>query len=340
MGTASTGVSFIIHYLDDFLLVGGTEYAACTNQLGIVLNTFEELGLLVALNKLEGPSARLTFLGFEIDSIAMEVRLPQVKVRKLQSEIAGWEHKHSCLKKELESLVGKLAHACKVVRPGKTFLRNLYQKLAETAQPYHHIRFNVPVRSDLMWWTLFMRTWNGMSMLREYRPWRADFEICTDASGSFGCGAVWGKRWLQAEWSKTYAEAPQERGEDGITPKELVPIIMSCAIWGPQWRQSSILVHCDNEGAVAVVNSGYSRVEKIMHLLRCLFFIQAQFGMEVRAVHVPGKDNMLADAISCYNLSVLSLQMPEVEAKGEAIPEELVKLLLKERPDWTSASWS
>ena len=185
-----------------------------------------------------------------------------------------------------------------------------------------------------------MRTWNGVSMLREYRPRRADFEIWMDVSGSFGCGAVWGKRWLQAEWSKTYAEAPQEWGEDGITLKELVPIIMSCAIWGPQWRQSSILVHCDNEGAVAVVNSGYSRVEKIMHLLRCLFFIRAQFGMEVRAVHVPGKDNILADAISHNNLSVLSLQMPEVESKGEAIPEELVKLLLKERPDWTSASWS
>ena len=46
-----------------------------------------------------------------------------------------WKHKDSCLKKDMESLVGKLAHACKVVRPGKTFLRRLYQKLAQTAQP-------------------------------------------------------------------------------------------------------------------------------------------------------------------------------------------------------------
>ena len=99
-------------------MVGGTEYTACAVQLQIVLHTFEELGLLVATNKLEGPTQQLTFLGFELDSTAMEVRLPQAKVRELQSKIRDWEHKESCLKKEMESLVGKLSHACKVVRPG------------------------------------------------------------------------------------------------------------------------------------------------------------------------------------------------------------------------------
>ena len=56
----------------------------------------------------------------------------------------------------MELLVGKLSHACKMVRPGKTFLQNLYQKLAKMAQPYDHIRFNVLVRFDLMWWAQFI----------------------------------------------------------------------------------------------------------------------------------------------------------------------------------------
>ncbi|XP_065884054.1 uncharacterized protein [Dysidea avara] len=241
----------------------------------------------------------------------------------------------------MESLVGKLAHACKVVRPGKTFLRHLYQKLSQTAQPYHHISFNMPVRSDLMWWALFLRSWNGVSILREYGgPQQFSNEIWTDASGTFGCGAVWGKRWLQASWSSMYKNGLGEVGEDGITLKELVPIVVACAVWGPQWRQSSALVHCDNEGAVTVVNSGYSKVEKMMHLLHCLFFIRAQFSMEVKAIHVPGKYNGLVDAISCNNLSVISSQIPEAAAKKEVIPKKLVKLLMKERPDWTSATWS
>ena len=124
------GVQFVIHYLDDFLVVGGSRCQAGLAQLGIVLSTFDELGIPVAMNKLEGPTSCLTFLGFELDTGAMEVRLPQAKIEELHSMIPSWMHKRSCKKKELESLVGKLAYACKVVKPGKTFLHHLFQKLA------------------------------------------------------------------------------------------------------------------------------------------------------------------------------------------------------------------
>jgi len=97
---------------------------------------------------------------------------------------------------------------CKVVKLGKTFLRHLYQKIAQT---YHYIRFNVQVRSDLMWWALFIHSWNGVSILREYgEPQQFNHEIWTDASGMFGYGALWGKWWLQASWSKVYKDIPCE----------------------------------------------------------------------------------------------------------------------------------
>ena len=35
--------------------------------------------------------------------------------------------------------------------------------------------------------------------------------------------------------------------------KELVPIVMACALWGCKWQGSSILIHCDNEAVVSVV---------------------------------------------------------------------------------------
>ena len=63
------------------------------------------------------------------------------------------------------------------------------------------------------------------------------------------------------------------------------------------WRKARITVHCDNLGVVALVNSGYSRVPQIMHILRCLFFIRAHFQFSLHAVHVPGVENSLADAI-------------------------------------------
>ena len=48
-----------------------------------------------------------------------------------------------------------------------------------------------------------------------------------------------------------------------------------------------VVVHSDNLGTVAVVNSGYSKVPKVMHLLHCLFFIQAHFHLSVWVVLCP-----------------------------------------------------
>lgn len=84
----------------------------------------------------------------------------------------------------------------------------------------------------------------------------------------------------------------------------------ACTLWGSDWQGSSVVLHCDNMGSVAVVNSGYSKVPQIMHLLRCLFFIRAHFSLSVRVVHVPGVENGWGDAISHNLLSGLFAQAP------------------------------
>jgi len=54
--------------------------------------------------------------------------------------------------------------------------------------------------------------------------------------------------------------------------KMLVPIVVACAVWGPQWHQFSALIHCNNESAVKVVNLGHSKVEKIMYFLQFILY--------------------------------------------------------------------
>ena len=66
-------------------MIGAPESKECaTTALATVLRVFERLGLPVAPNKLEGPWTCLTFLGFELDSGAMIIRLPLQKLLKLQ----------------------------------------------------------------------------------------------------------------------------------------------------------------------------------------------------------------------------------------------------------------
>ena len=88
-----------------------------------------------------------------------------------------------------------------------------------------------------------------------------------------------------------------------------------------------MLIHCDNEAAVAVINSGSSRDAHIMHLLRSLFFVKALFGISLRAVHIKGSLN----AISRGNLSPLFSQVPSASPAPTPIPPDLLSLLVLQK---------
>ena len=99
-------------------------------------------------------------------------------------------------------------------------------------------------------------------------------------------------------------------------------------------------VHCDNQAVVDVVNSGYSKHQRVQHLLRCLFFITAHADIMLHAVHIPGAENGLADAISRNNLSSFLLRHPQADPTPTRLPGALVDMLVGSQPDWTSPDWS
>lgn len=108
---SQTGVESILHYLDDFLIVGAPGSLGCAHSLASLLHTFERLGVSVAMHKLEGPATNTTFLGIQIDTRAMQLSLPQEKLVALRELITSWKGRRSCTRRELECLAGKLQHA-------------------------------------------------------------------------------------------------------------------------------------------------------------------------------------------------------------------------------------
>ena len=91
--------------------------------------------------------------------------------------------------------------------------------------------------------------------------------ITSDASGSWGCGAFSATGlWFQFQWPKSWLDIH-------ITPKELLPIIVACAVWGEAWKGMTVRCLCDNAAVVAIIRSGSAKDPVTMHLLRCLFFL-------------------------------------------------------------------
>ena len=326
-----SGVSHIDHYLDDYITMGAPATSECQHNLSLILDKCETLGVPIASEKLVGPSTCLTFLGIEIDTEEGVMRLPAEKLARIQSQIHDWSQRRVCRKQQLESLIGLLQHACRVVRPGRSFLRRMISLLSHSHRPYHHIRLTKHFRADLCWWQTFLPAWNGVFVL----PPQPDLSVCftSDASGQWGCGARWDTMWFQFRW-------PQSALIHHITFLELVAVLMACAVWGPMWRGHTVLCWCDNQAAVCAIAARSCRDAKLMHLLRCLFFIEACCQFELMARYIPGVHNVLADDLSRNRLASFLSKVPQASREPTPIPPQLPQVLLDPRLDWTSPSWT
>ena len=83
------GVRDVIHYLDDYLVVGDPGSSECEVALNVSLQLCERLGVPIAEKKLQRPTTSLSFLGIELDTVSMELRLPQEKLHHLKDLIQG-----------------------------------------------------------------------------------------------------------------------------------------------------------------------------------------------------------------------------------------------------------
>ena len=328
------GMLNILHYLDDFLVVGSPATPECQHSLNSIMAICTQLGVPLAMEKIEGPTTSLTFLGIQIDTEKMQARLPADKLSRLQRELTSWQAKKSCTRNELEHLIGVLQFACRVVPQGRPFLRRMINLLSIPRAPHHHIRLNVDFRSDLAWWSTFVDSWNGITFLNLTQQVVPSMNVFTDASGTFGCGALWGNLWLQGQW-------PLEWESVNIMVKELVPVVLACAMWGSQWSGHHVQFHIDNSSVVQVIKKGSSKEPSgvVMHLLRCLSFFSAYYKFTLATCHVAGIHNTLADGISRNTLSCVYSQVPTLSAEPTPIPIPLWSLLVLERPDWISNRW-
>ena len=247
------------------------------------------------------------------------------KIQRLRSLLQGWGKKKSCTKRELESLLGHLSHAASIVRPGRTFLRQLFSLLRGVKAPSHFVCLNVGARADLKWWECFLQEWCGSSFFPLQEP---AHHVFSDASGAYGCGAVVdAESWFQVSW-------PEEWEAVDISVKELLPVVVAAALWGNTWQGKHIHFHSDNMAVVAILHSRTARNPELMHLLRCFSFYSAHFRFHASCAHVPGAINSAADAISWNNLTLFASLVPE--ARQVQVQPALFQLLVATRPDWGS----
>ena len=99
------GFKCLIHYLDDFLMMGQAGSPKCEHLLGIFLDVCETMGIQVAMDKVEGPATSITFLGLQLDSVLQQISLSAEKLQQMLKELEKWQQTKKATKWQLLSLV-------------------------------------------------------------------------------------------------------------------------------------------------------------------------------------------------------------------------------------------
>ena len=318
------GLQHVIHILDDFFIAERSKLA-CLSSFSTLLRVFMSLKAPVVASKTIGPSQEIEFMGIVLDSVRMEARLPQDKLSRINELLNSFKIRRSVRLVELQSLIGTLQFACKVVVPGRTFLQRAINLTRGVPSRFHHIRLNKEFFKDLEMWKVFLLNWNGRSFFLESSHTPAqNLELYTDAAGSIGFGAYFQGRWFQGRWPP-HMLLNQKRGIS-IEWQELFPIVVACAMWHPFLAGRRLQFWCDNISVVSIINSGHSKVPRIMDLVRRLVLLSMQHNFVIRARHVPGVSNEIADALSRFQMQRFRALAPDADQSPCIIPPSLMTL--------------
>jgi hypothetical protein len=307
-----------IHYLDDFLGVGP---ASAAPEFSCQFERFcDRLGLRIKESKsITGTTA--DFGGIELDTLAMEARLPPAKLHKATELVEHALKKGKLSLQELQSLIGFLSFCCKVVPLGRSFLRRLYDATSNyTRSDTKRRRLTAEMKADLRWWKQFLPSWNGIAIIR---PARATLLLWTDASGNDGLGGYFlpsrspgaaatnnpaaksstcqhtrNADLSKLTWSSAFSK-PHSRHHrhKHINYKEMLAILTSFKLWTAAFSGKHITIHTDNTAVYHGLNKRSIR-GPAMEPLREITLLAALHDITFAAQWIPTKDNLLADLLS------------------------------------------
>ena len=306
---------FLIHYLDDFFFANATRHG-CQDDLEAFFFFCSELGVPIATDKTGGPATCLTFLGIEIDTVAMTIRLPKEKLAEVKQLLATWGVRKKRTKRELLSLIGLLSFACKVVKPGRIFLRRLIDLSTVVSNLDHFIYLNREARADIDWWVRFLPEWHGVEIIHPTPITAIELRLFTDAS-DLGLGCMYGSHWVSAGWPDKWTPSPRCH----INVRELFAVWAAVFTWGEQWANKEVVIFSDNQTTVDVWNTGSCSDNLMMAIIRAIFFKAARSNLNIVLSYIPGKENVDADLLSRFQVDEFLQRNPEADLQPTILAE-------------------
>ena len=126
--------------------------------------------------------------------------------------------------------------------------------------------------------------------------WSEPDEIFATDACLVGCGAYFKRNYFHC----TFPEFVREK-DLHINCLELLALMVSLKVFRKDLKGKRIVINCDNQATVNVVNKGSSRDLFMQECLREITYICAIGEFEVRCKYLAGVDNRLPDILSRWS---------------------------------------
>ena len=280
----------------------------------ILLRLWDELGIPHKPHK-QLFGSPLVIIGIEVNPNEMTLSLPDDAKTRLLDELILWSSKPpktssgSFKLKHWERLAGWFNWALNVYPLLRPALNNLYAKMNGKRNRDQRIYINNAIRTDLMWAVDHIKRSNGVHLFKSFTwtPSSADYVIYCDACPD-GMGF-----WYPVSKDGYYAPTPVNVPSDVIFYFEALCVLSALAnVETKARRGSKILIYTDNSNTVDIFRS-LRCLPPYNHLLRSAVDIVLKNDYSLRVLHVPGDQNVVADALSRVQFSVALENEPHLK---------------------------
>jgi len=175
------------------------------------------------------------------------------------------------------------------------------------------------LKADLSIWSSFLDNWNGVSYFPSEGQINSELHLYTDASGNIGCAGSLNSAWFSFPWPKDFV-LNERKKNDSIALRELIPVVIACLTWASTFSSRTVILHCDNQSVVEIINARRSRVVVLNRLLRTLVLSELTLDYTVTAVYIPTEENIVADSLSRLDFQRFRLALPSADMTPTVIP--------------------
>ena len=181
----------------------------------------------------------------------------------------------------------------KVVHAARYFVNRLLDTLRNMTK--QKTPMSNPIRQDINWFLTFVKDFNGTATYMHTNLYSMDV-IELDA-----CLTGLGGRFNQCVYTYQFKDN-EIPSMFTIVHLEMWNVLLALRLWGQAWKNKQVIIKCDNEAVVSVVNTGVTKDNGLGAIVRNIWLETALKDIKLKLIHVQGKNNQCADLLSRWHL--------------------------------------